>query len=285
MLALLTLGLTCYLAQSGSAANATAASTANSSTSTASSADKVRFGRTYRGRAPPMAGLGVLRRRAHRGDGGGSAVSTFTIENLRRVVMIGAHPDDIEIGAGGLLLTLPERTSVHYLVLTGEPARREEARAAAHTFGAHTDLTFQAEGLPDGRLPEHVAAVKDVLGALAAQSTPGLVLTPSDDDRHQDHRLLGVMAPTVFRGATHLQYEIPKWDGDLRRRNLYLPMADEVARRKVDLLNAAYPSQHGRDWWDDEMFLGLARLRGVECRSRYAEAFTCDKIVLAAPPS
>ncbi len=78
----------------------------------------------------------------------------------------------------------------------------------------------------------------------------------------------------------HLQYEIPKWDGDLTRRSVYVPMSDEVARRKVALLNEVYPSQHGRDWWDDEMFLGLARLRGMECRARYAEAFTCDKLVL-----
>jgi hypothetical protein len=77
-----------------------------------------------------------------------------------------------------------------------------------------------------------------------------------------------------------LHYEIPKWDGDLSRRNIYVPLADEVARRKVELLHASFPSQKGRDWWDDEVFLGLARLRGMECRSRYAEAYDCDKASL-----
>ncbi|GAB6896961.1 PIG-L deacetylase family protein [Kineosporia succinea] len=203
----------------------------------------------------------------------------FTIGELRSVVVVGAHPDDIEIGAGGLLLALPAGVQVRYLVLTGSPVRHEEARAAAATFLGHADVTFRAESLPDGRLPEHAGTVKDVLESVAGP-VPDLVLTPSATDLHQDHRLLGTMAPTVWRDSVHLQYEIPKWDGDLTRRSVYVPMSDEVARRKVALLNEVYPSQHGRDWWDDEMFLGLARLRGMECRARYAEAFTCDKLVL-----
>jgi hypothetical protein len=80
----------------------------------------------------------------------------------------------------------------------------------------------------------------------------------------------------------YLAYEIPKWDGDLSRPNTYFPLAEDVARRKVELLHKCYPSQHGRDWWDDEVFLGLARLRGMECRARYAEAFHCGKSVISA---
>jgi LmbE family N-acetylglucosaminyl deacetylase len=106
------------------------------------------------------------------------------------------------------------------------------------------------------------------------------VICPAANDAHQDHRLLAEQVPTVFRDQLVLHYEIPKWDGDLARRNVYLPLADEVARRKVELLHASFPSQKGRDWWDDEVFLGLARLRGMECRSRYAEAFDCSKAVL-----
>ena len=106
------------------------------------------------------------------------------------------------------------------------------------------------------------------------------LVAPAPDDAHQDHRTLGALVPTSFRAATVLYYEIPKWDGDLGRRNVYLPMSEERVRRKVELLHACYPSQHGRDWWDDEVFLGLARLRGMECRSRYAEAFRCEKAVI-----
>src|SRR4029078_8730819 len=95
-----------------------------------------------------------------------------------------------------------------------------------------------------------------------------------------DHRLIAEMAPTLFRSQLLLHYEIPKWDGDLGRRNLYLPLTEETARRKVALLHEHFPSQKDRDWWDDEVFLGLARLRGMECRSRYAEAFFCPKAVL-----
>ncbi len=97
---------------------------------------------------------------------------------------------------------------------------------------------------------------------------------------HQDHRTIGEIVPTVFRDQLYLGYEIPKWDGDLGRPSMYVPLSAEMARQKVELLHKCYPSQHGRDWWDDEVFLGLARLRGMECRAPYAEAFTCAKSVI-----
>jgi LmbE family N-acetylglucosaminyl deacetylase len=110
--------------------------------------------------------------------------------------------------------------------------------------------------------------------------SPDIVLAPRVDDAHQDHRLLGEVATQAFRDNLVLHYEIPKWDGDLGRANLYVPVPDDLARRKVELLNAHFPSQKHHDWWDDEMFLGLMRLRGMECRTRYAEAFSCSKAVL-----
>jgi LmbE family N-acetylglucosaminyl deacetylase len=121
---------------------------------------------------------------------------------------------------------------------------------------------------------------------VASSCSPDLVIAPSADDAHQDHRVIGELVPTVFRDQLYLAYEIPKWDGDLSRPTVYVPLSAEVARRKVELLNTCYPSQHHRDWWDDEVFLGLARLRGMECRAPYAEAFRCAKsvIVPAAPP-
>ncbi|MEN3121499.1 MULTISPECIES: PIG-L deacetylase family protein [Janibacter] len=196
------------------------------------------------------------------------------------VLALGAHPDDIEIGCGGTLLALTERagTSVHGLVLTGTPARRAEAGTALPAFfpGASLDVL----DLPDGHLPSHWGAVKEALEDLAGRVRPDVVLAPRADDAHQDHRLVGRLVQTVWRDSLVLHYEIPKWDGDLLPPSHYVPLTPEQARRKVELLDAAYPSQQARDWWDEELFLGLMRLRGVECRARYAEAFHVGKVVL-----
>jgi LmbE family N-acetylglucosaminyl deacetylase len=210
--------------------------------------------------------------------------ASLSLTRVRSVVAIGAHPDDIEIAAGGVLLTLAAAVPgvrVHYVLLTGTPERQAEAKAAATAFLPGAELTFALHDLPDGRLPAHWGAVKATLHDEADVLSPDLVLCPAPQDAHQDHRLLGEMAPTVFRHALALGYEIPKWDGDMGRPNVYVPLTDDVARRKVELLHASFPSQKDRDWWDDEVFLGLARLRGMECRSRYAEAFSCTKAVLA----
>jgi LmbE family N-acetylglucosaminyl deacetylase len=210
-------------------------------------------------------------------------VTALQMTGVRSVVAIGAHPDDIEIAAGGLLLTLAETVpglSVHYVLMTGSPVRQDEARAASAAFLPGVELSYGLHDLPDGRLPGQWGEVKQILHDEAAGRSPDLVLCPAPHDAHQDHRLLAELAPTVFRDSFVVGYEIPKWDGDLGRPNLYLPLPDEVARRKVELLNAHFPSQKAHDWWDDEVFLGLARLRGMECRSRYAEAFFSAKAVL-----
>jgi LmbE family N-acetylglucosaminyl deacetylase len=209
--------------------------------------------------------------------------SVLTLGGVRSMVAFGAHPDDIEIAAGGMLLTVAAANPgmrVHYVLLTGTPERQAEARAAAAAFLPDADLTFALHTLPDGRLSGHWNVVKQHLQDAAETLDPDVVLCPWIGDAHQDHRLIAELVPTAFRRAFVLQYEIPKWDGDLGRPNLLLPLADGVARRKVDLLHASYPSQKARDWWDDEVFLGLARLRGMECRSRYAEGFFSSKAVL-----
>ncbi|HET6533323.1 MAG TPA: PIG-L family deacetylase [Actinoplanes sp.] len=208
---------------------------------------------------------------------------SLSAAGIRSLVAVGAHPDDIEIAAGGLLLTLAAArpgVRVHYVLATGSPDRQAEARAAAAAFLPGAELSFALHELPDGRLPAHWDAVKGVLHAAAAVLQPDLVLCPAPNDAHQDHRLLAEQTPTVFRDQLVLHYEIPKWDGDLARRTVYVPLDDDVARRKVELLHASFPSQKARDWWDDEVFLGLARLRGMECRSRYAEAFDCAKATI-----
>jgi LmbE family N-acetylglucosaminyl deacetylase len=196
-------------------------------------------------------------------------------------VCLAAHPDDIEIGVGGTLLALAERGDVsgHFLTFTGSDERCAEAIAAAQAFLPGTKTTFQ--GYPDGRLPAHWNDVKDALHTFAATvAEADLVLAPRTDDAHQDHRLLGSLAPTVWRDALVLHYEIPKWDGDLGQPNCYVPLSPELARSKIALLNEHYRSQAGRDWWSEEVFSGLMRIRGMECRSPYAEAFHSSKAVL-----
>jgi LmbE family N-acetylglucosaminyl deacetylase len=200
------------------------------------------------------------------------------------VLAIGAHPDDIEIAAGGTLLGLAEQhpgMRVRYVLLTGAAERRQEARAAARAFTPGADLEVELHDLPDGRLPAVYGQVKEILEDVAASLTPDIVLAPSPGDAHQDHRTVAELVPTAFRNQLYLAYEIPKWDGDMGRPNAYFPLTDEVARQKAELLGKCYPSQQGRDWWGEETFLALARLRGMECRARYAEAFTCSKLVIS----
>jgi LmbE family N-acetylglucosaminyl deacetylase len=200
------------------------------------------------------------------------------------VLAIGAHPDDIEIGAGGTLLTLSESQPglrAHYVVLTGTLQRQREARTAAGEFLSGAALSVRLCELPEGRLPAAWSQVKDTLEEVAASVRPDVVLSPQADDAHQDHRTIAEIVPTVFRDQLWLGYEIPKWDGDFTRPTVYVPLSAEVAQRKVELLHKCFPSQTTRDWWDDEVFLGLARLRGMECRAPYAEAFACAKSVLA----
>jgi LmbE family N-acetylglucosaminyl deacetylase len=203
------------------------------------------------------------------------------------VLAIGAHPDDIEIGAGGILLSLAESypgLRARYVVLTGTTDRQLEARSGADAFLPGASLAVDLHDLPEGRLPAVWGQVKDALEEVAQASTPDLILAPSADDAHQDHRTIGEIVPTVFRDELYLAYEIPKWDGDLGRPTVYFPLSAEIARCKVELLHKCFPSQRKRDWWDDEVFLGLARLRGVECRAPYAEAFTCAKSVIRGQP-
>ena len=202
------------------------------------------------------------------------------------VLAVGAHPDDIEIGAGGTLLSLADSHPgllVRYVLLTGTQERQLEARAAAAAFLPGSDVTIELHCLPEGRLPAAWAEVKDVLESVARQASFDLVLAPSPADAHQDHRTVGEIIPTVFRDELFLAYEIPKWDGDLGRPSVYFPLSARGAARKVELLHTCFPSQRGRDWWDGDVFLGLARLRGMECREPYAEAFTSTKSVIVAP--
>ncbi|GAA4052305.1 PIG-L deacetylase family protein [Streptomyces shaanxiensis] len=203
---------------------------------------------------------------------------------LGGIVAVGAHCDDIAIGAGGTLLTLclaRPGIRVDALVLSGGGSEREqEERAALAAFCPGADLRLTVLKLPDGRMPVHWDEAKAAVEELRGRTEPDLVLAPRTDDAHQDHRGLAQLIPTAFRDHMVLGYEIVKWDGDLGRPSAYQPLSPETAEQKVRLLQEHYPSQRHRPWYDREAFLGLARIRGIECHARYAEAFAVTKLTL-----
>lgn len=204
-----------------------------------------------------------------------------------RILAIGAHADDVEIGAGGTLLHLAGSAScdVRVLVLSADPVRSAEARASGAAFLTEaTSARVDTHETPDGRFPAHWDEVKEVLEQSREQWSPDLVLAPGAADAHQDHRLVGELVTSVYRDHLVLGYEIPKWDGDLGRPTVYVPLTPARLDRKIELLHRHFVSQRNRDWFDAEVFRGIARLRGMECRSRYAEAFSCHKMVLTVGP-
>jgi len=200
------------------------------------------------------------------------------------VVVLGAHCDDVAIGAGGTLLALCRANPgvrVDALVLSGGGTDREdEERAALRAFCPGAELDVTVHKLPDGRLPAHWDEAKNAVEELRGRSDPDMILAPRADDAHQDHRGLARLVPTAFRDHLVLGYEIVKWDGDLARPNAYQPLSAELAEKKVSLLQQHYASQRHRPWYDKEAFLGLARIRGIECQERYAEAFFVTKLTL-----
>jgi LmbE family N-acetylglucosaminyl deacetylase len=203
-----------------------------------------------------------------------------------RLLAIGAHADDIEIGCGATILRLIAEhpgLSVDWLVLSGHGDRAGEAAdsAAVHLTGAGATRVW-VECFRDGFFPYVGAAVKERFEQLKAEVVPDLVLTHRLEDRHQDHRLVAELTWNTFRDHLILEYEIPKYEGDLGRPNLYVPVTQEQGERKIELLRKCFPSQAGRSWWSDDTFWATLRLRGIECNApgRYAEAFQVRKLVL-----
>ena len=203
-------------------------------------------------------------------------------ERCTEVLLLGAHCDDIPLGAGGTLLQLCRANPglrVAATVLSGGGSLREnEERAALKAFCPKAELEVVVLDVPDGRLPTHWEWAKDILEKLRATCEPDLVLAPSSHDAHQDHHTLSQLVPTVFRNHLVLGYEILKWDGDLAQPTVFVPLAEGVINEKIELLGEHYGSQRDRMWFEDEAFRGLARVRGVQCHSRYAEAFHVQKM-------
>jgi LmbE family N-acetylglucosaminyl deacetylase len=201
------------------------------------------------------------------------------------IVVLGAHSDDIEIGCGGTVLELAHRypdASVDWVVFSGVGERAAEARASAADFCAGLDLHVEVGDFPENLFPWHGPAIKAHLEGVRRRGAPHLVLTHWREDAHQDHRTLGELTLNTFRDQLVLEYEIPKFDGDLGRPTVYSVLRPEVVDRKVELLMTHFGTQRSRTWFEPEVFRALLRLRGVECvaDSGYAEAFHPRKLRL-----
>jgi len=205
---------------------------------------------------------------------------------VRRVLALGAHADDIEIGCGATILALTRAQSdvrVTWVVLGATGDREVEARRSAETFLASAaGADVATHGFRDGYFPHAGAALKDVFEELKAQLDPDVILTHARHDLHQDHRVVCELTWNTWRNHLVLEYEIPKYDGDLGSPNVFVPVSKELASEKARLVTDAFPSQRGKHWFDEELFLALMRIRGMESASAsgYAEGFTCRKLSL-----
>jgi LmbE family N-acetylglucosaminyl deacetylase len=204
-----------------------------------------------------------------------------------KLLCLGAHPDDIEIGCGGTLLSLAAAWPdliVRWIVFSGAGSRRREAQNSAAAFLEDiAEKQIDVLEFRDGYFPFQGAAIKDRFEAVKRDFDPSLVLTHYHGDAHQDHRLLAELTHNTFRDHLVLEYEIPKYDGDLGNPAVFVPLTRAQVGRKLETIARHFPSQHGRTWFSDETFLGLARLRGIGCNAPdgLAEAFYVKKVALA----
>jgi len=212
-------------------------------------------------------------------------VSILEGNGRHRLLFLGAHCDDIEIGCGGTLLRLAAERSdleVRWMIFCSTPERASEARASGEAFlqgVAKVDVTVR--DYRDGYLPHSGAAVKDEFEALKRQYQPDLIFTHYRHDLHQDHRFVSELTWNTWRNHLILEYEIPKYDGDLGVPNFFSTLSTGALERKIALLLQHFPSQRGKSWFTADLFRGLARIRGMECAAPegFAEAFHCRKAV------
>lgn len=201
------------------------------------------------------------------------------------ILCLGAHSDDIEIGCGGTILKLLEEfgnAEVHWVVFCADETRRAEAAESARLFLAGAKKQhIMISGYRDGFLPYSGGEIKEYFERLKPTVTPDLIFTHHREDLHQDHRLVSDLTWNTFRDHLILEYEIPKYDGDLGRPNLFVHLNETIGRRKAGYIVDSFPSQRGKQWFDRETFESLMRLRGIESNApdRFAEAYYCRKIV------
>jgi LmbE family N-acetylglucosaminyl deacetylase len=203
-----------------------------------------------------------------------------------KLLCLGAHSDDIEIGCGGTILRLAAEVPdliVRWIVFSGDGLRRAEAHnSAADLLENISDKQIEVLTFRDGYFPFQGAEIKDRFEAVKRDFDPSLVLTHRrQDDAHQDHRVIGELTHNTFRDHLVLEYEIPKYDGDLGNPAFFVPLTQAQLRRKIDVIGQQFSSQRGRGWFSEETFLAMARLRGIGCNAPegVAEAFFARKIV------
>jgi LmbE family N-acetylglucosaminyl deacetylase len=202
-----------------------------------------------------------------------------------KLLCLGAHADDIEIGCGGTILRLAAEMPdliVRWIVFSGTGLREAEARNSAAAFLENiSQKQIDVLEFRDGYFPFQGADIKDCFEAIKHDFDPSLVLTHWQGDAHQDHRLVAELTHNTFRDHLVLEYEIPKYDGDLGNPGFFVPLTQALLNRKVEAITRHFPSQSGRSWFSDETFLAMARLRGVGCNAPegLAEAFYARKIV------
>jgi len=203
----------------------------------------------------------------------------------QRILCLGAHSDDIEIGCGGTLLELVQHNpalQVVWVVFSAAGKRSLEARRSARAFlQGVSRKRILVQQFRASFFPFEGAKIKDYFERLKGICQPDLIFTHYRDDRHQDHRVLSDLAWNTFRNHLILEYEIPKYDGDLGIPNLFVPLEEKVCQRKVEYLCRFFQTQSNKHWFSPDTFLALMRLRGMECASttKYAEAFHCRKMV------
>ncbi len=203
-----------------------------------------------------------------------------------RILCLGCHSDDIEIGCGGTILRLAAQYPgcvFHWVVFSAIGPRGPEAQNGAARFVGASQLNGPLlKTFPDGFMPYEGAEIKRSFEELKHSVAPDLILTHNRKDAHQDHRLIAELTLNTFRDHLILEYEIPKYDGDMGQPNVFVPLPFEVCEKKVSLIMNTFQSQHGKRWFQPETFFSLMRLRGMECNapSGYAEAFYCHKLVL-----
>ena len=202
-----------------------------------------------------------------------------------KVLCLGSHSDDIEIGCGGTVLRLAEQygdCQFHWVVFSAIGAREDEARRAASLFGGTRLKDPLFKTFRDGFMPYHGAEVKAVFENELKHLSPDIVFTHNRKDAHQDHRLIEELTWNTFRDHLILEYEIPKYDGDFGQPSVFVSLEREVCEKKVRYIIDSFASQHLKRWFQPETFFSVMRLRGMECNSPsgYAEAFYCRKMLL-----
>lgn len=209
------------------------------------------------------------------------------LDRAKTVLCIGAHADDIEIGCGGTLLHLLRKHSdidVRWVVLSGNQTRAAEAKAGAErVLASAASSTVQFGEFEDACFPYSEAmALKEYFRELSADCAPDLIFTHRREDLHQDHRFVAELTWQHFRNHLILEYEIPKYEGDLGHPSVFVPIEEELAAAKIEILFTAFASQCDKPWFTEETFRSLMRIRGIECQSPtgYAEAFACRKMML-----